>query len=888
MMTSFWVYFDAPRRDVPEHASETAAMTRAASASACMDFGMEMARIITCPPPSAATGVSLRAMEQVLRDFRLALRRLGRAPGFTVFGVLSLALGIGVSTAIYSAVRTLFWMPMGIADPARAVSLTEAGRFTPSVSWLDFQDIRAQQSSFSSMTAARSLNAAVAIGDTVETVLGESVGGEFFATLGVTALHGRVLQPQDETGHARVAVVSESFWRTRLRADPSAVGRTFKLAGQTFEIVGVARGSFHGVHSFLPGSIWIPETVVPDTSGIGWVARQHTDRALRSFAVWGRLRPGVSLSQASAELSLIAQRLDASFPQRLPGAAVANGALARRSWTVRDGTSAGGEADRLNVVATAVLAAVAAVLLIACTNLANLSLARGSSRRQETAVCAALGASRGRLIREQLIESGIVTIGGGALGLAVLVGLTDVMVTDLPIAQGLVIHFVPEVSVQVLAASAAATVLALLVFGVWPALQSTRQEVRGALGAGAAATPPRWRLHRNLVAWQVSGSVALVLVAAMSVKVVSAVGETDPGVDYRHLALAQMDFALNGKNDARGRVLLDQILADVRRQRGIESASASTGLPFGLRAPSIYVTTERNPFTESRDAGEYAYRIGATPEILSTLAMRLVRGRTFTDRDDTAAPRVAIVSEALAREIFHSTDAVGQVIQTGPRNRLMKTSPPQVFTVVGVSKDTDTFMLGRRGDGIVFVPLAQIDSPAVTISARAADPAAAAGVLRSAIRNADPELAVSGLGTGVAMLSGPYLLRIVARLASALGLLALVLAMAGLYGVLAHLVARRTREIGIRIAVGADRGRIFAMILRDGLRPVVKGLVLGLGAGIALRVVLRATVVTGISPVDLAVFAVVPIPFALAALLACYVPASRASRVDPNIALRDL
>ena len=183
-------------------------------------------------------------MEQVLRDFRLALRRLGRAPGFTVFAVLSLALGIGVSTAIYSAVRTLFWMPMGIAEPARAVSLTEAGRFTPSVSWLDFLDIRAQQSSFSSMAAARSLNAAVAIGDTVETVLGESVSGDYFATLGVAALHGRVLQPQDEAAQARVAVVSESFWRTRLRADRSAVGRTFKLAGQTFEIVGVARGRF--------------------------------------------------------------------------------------------------------------------------------------------------------------------------------------------------------------------------------------------------------------------------------------------------------------------------------------------------------------------------------------------------------------------------------------------------------------------------------------------------------------------------------------------------------------------------------------------------------------------------------------------------------------------
>jgi putative ABC transport system permease protein len=209
--------------------------------------------------------------------------------------------------------------------------------------------------------------------------------------------------------------------------------------------------------------------------------------------------------------------------------------------------------------------------------------------------------------------------------------------------------------------------------------------------------------------------------------------------------------------------------------------------------------------------------------------------------------------------------------------------------VVGVSKDTDTFMLGRRGNPVLLVPLAQGYNSALTITARAADPSAAAGVLRSAIRKADPELAVGSLGTGVKLLSGPYfLLRIVAGLASALGAVALVLAMAGLYGVLAHVVTRRTREIGIRIALGADRSRIFSLILRDGLRPVVKGLVLGLGIGVVFRIVLRSTIVTGISPVDPLMFALVPVPFVLAALIACYVPASRASRVEPTVALRDL
>ena len=627
---------------------------------------------------------------------------------------------------------------------------------------------------------------------------------------------------------------------------------------------------------------------VPDKAGTGWPARQLTDRWLGSFSVWGRLKPGVSLAQATAEATVIAQRLDVAFPLTSPFA-LTPGPPVKRVWTLRAGTDASGGADRLDAVGSTVLLAVVMVLLIACTNLANLSLAKGTSRAHETAVRTALGASRSRLIREQLVESAVVTAGGGVLGLILLAVLTDWFATDLPIAQGMVIQFIPEVSVEVLGASAGATLLALLVFGLWPAVQSTRHDVRTGLGAGGAATPLRWRLHRSLVAWQVGGSVALLLVAAMCVKVVASAGGTDPGVDYQRLALAQLDFALNGRDESRSQLLLDQILADARRQPGIESVSASTGLPFGIMAPPAYVTTEEQPFTETRDVGEYANRIAATPEILRTLGMQIVRGRAFTERDDAGAPRVAILSEGLARKVFHTTDVVGRRVLLGPRSRLVKRVPPEAFAVVGVSKDTDTFMLGRRGNPVLFVPLAQGYNSAVTITARTSDPSGAAGVLRSAIRKADPELAISSLGTGVKLLSGPYfLLRIVAALASALGALALVLAMAGLYGVLAHVVSRRTREIGIRIAMGADRSRIFALILRDGLRPVVKGLVLGLGAGVVFRIALRSTIVTGISPVDPLTFALVPVPFVIAALIACYVPASRASQVETTVALRDL
>src|SRR4029078_5982242 len=257
-------------------------------------------------------------MEAVLADVRIALRRVVRAPGFTLFAIVSLALGIGVSTAIYSAVRTLLWTPTGIAQPDRLAVWTAAGRVDGSVSWADFVDVRSQQSTFSAVGAARPLYAAVAIGDIVETVLGESVSGDYFATLGGAARVGRGLQPQDESFSASVAVVSDAFWRTRLHADPAILGRSITIAGQSFEVVGVIRGPFHGVTVILPGAVWLPDAAVPDRAGTRWPKRQLTDRALGSLIVWGRLKPGVSIAQAAADVSVIAQRLGATFPIQPP------------------------------------------------------------------------------------------------------------------------------------------------------------------------------------------------------------------------------------------------------------------------------------------------------------------------------------------------------------------------------------------------------------------------------------------------------------------------------------------------------------------------------------------------------------------------------------------
>ncbi len=817
-------------------------------------------------------------MEPVLRDVRLALRRLRMAPGFTIFAVVSLALGLGVSTAIYSAVRTFFWMPLGVVEQEELVAITSQ-RIMNGASWPDFQDFRGSQVSFRTLGASRSIRLALAAAGAVEPVFGEAVSGDYFATMGVVPMFGRLLQPGDEAVGARVAVVSERFWRSRLHGDPRVVGQTIKLGGQPFEVIGVTRGTFHGL-SRPDKSIWIPITASPQASDGFGPARELADRRVAGLFVWGRLRAGVTVPQARAEVALFGRRLGESYPTDRRFV---------RGWDVRPKAAEPADSETVNTIVGMILTAVAAVLLIACTNLANLALARGTSRTQETAVRSALGASRWRLIREQLIEGAIVTVAGGTLGAAVLAGLTDYLTADLPLGLNMTMPFTPIIDMTVLLASAGGMTVSLLVFALWPALQSTRADIRGTIGAGAGATPPKWRLHRNLVAWQVCGSVALLLVAAMSAKVIGLLGRPAEGGSYDHLALAQVDFALNGKNEAQSRRLSEAILSAVRARPGVESVSASNGLPFGFWSfrSSQYATTADTPFDGTRDIDTQAYVVAATPELFRTLSMRLTRGRAFTDRDDVTGPPVAIVSEHLARQLFRSTDVVGRALMVSRARRLSTGSPaPLAMAIVGVSADTDV----DRVRGVIFRPFAQGYDPLipVTISARASDPSAAAGVLRSAIRDVDPEIALDSAGTGAVLLGPFFLLVVIVRLSTGLGLLALVLAMAGLFGVLSHVVVRRTREIGIRIAIGADRAQIFRLILRDGLYPVIKGLTLGLGIGAAARLAVRAWVVTDANAFDPLVFSIVPVPFIIAAVIACYVPAARASRVDPNVALRDL
>jgi predicted permease len=827
-------------------------------------------------------------MEPLVRDVRLALRRLRLSPAFTLFAVASLALGIGVSTAIYSAVRTLLWMPVGVPHAGELV-VVHNPRILPSMSWLDFQEFRAQQTSAGAVAAGVLIRTAFQSAGVSQTVFGAAVSGQYFSVMEQRARLGRLLDIQDEAAGARVAVVSETFWRTRLAADPAIVGRAISLGGERFEVIGVVAGSFRGLEIVLPHSLWMPVTALPSNlRAFSLASNLLSERRIRDFEVWARLRPGRTIAQFSAEARTIAARIDAAYP---PDGGGLRGFS--REWQAeaygferRRGTEA------VRTIVFSILVAIAMVLLIACTNLANLALARGTARAQETAVRRALGATRWRLIREQLVETGLVVAAGIGLAWVVLLRLVDYFAIDLPVGRGATIPFRPQIDGSVQAAACLAAVLALAVFGLWPAVQSAGADVRRGLGAGGAATTPKWRLHRGLIAWQVCGSAALLLVAVMSVRIIRDPMQSTMTPRFRDLALAQIDFALTGADESRARQAIDAIMDRLRATPGLAGVSATNGAPSSFEGTRRFVTRPEVPFTAAGNSGRMVAVSAVAPGFLATLDVPIVRGRALGEHDDAAAARVGVVTEQLARDVFQTTDVVGKTLLVASSARLPSGAPAAgAVTIVGVARDVQMSPTALQPDRLLFVPLAQAyDHRApVLFVARSTDPSAAVATLRDEIRRVDPSLALSAAGTGAVLLEGPFfLLRVIAAMAAALGSLGLVLAMAGLFGILTHVVDRRTREIGIRLAVGADRGQILRLVLRDGLHPVARGLVLGLAIGLGSRIVLRGQIFTTIAAWDPMEFAVLPLLFLGAACIACAVPAARASRVDPNVALRDL
>ncbi len=826
---------------------------------------------------------SLRtALEQAVSDVVVACRRLRAAPVFTTFAVASLALGVGATTAVYSAVASIDLNPLHVRDPVRAAFVSVVNpssriRWNSAVSRRDFEQLRAAIAA--PLVGSAPVVRTVADATMSDVVAGEAVTGPYFEILGASAVRGRFLQPADDRAEApAVVVVSDSFWRNVLGADAAVVGHVLRLAGRPFEIVGVVDDESVGLSDRIgqPARFWIPLAAAPPPPG---GSAGSLDRP--EMTAFTRVETPADIRGLAEAVAVLGASLDRTAPLQPPWAPRTGG----RGWTMLSAREL--DSDRMLPFTLAIVALVTLVLVIASTNLANLVMGRGAERAWEFDVRRALGATRGRLLRASLTESAVLAA-AGAIGAYIVVRvLSVVLVFDLPVSRAMVVRVQPHLNLSVLLVSIGATLVSLLVFGVGPALKLSRSGV----SRGGSTMTRDWRARRRLIVWQVAISTGLILLAVAATRGSLSQTRRDMGIDVNRLAVGIVNFRAQPWTEATARPAVDAIVRSVRQQRGVEAAAVSSGVPFGMSiTPIASITTPDRPFTPSRQGSPYAYLLTATPEIFRVLDLAILRGRSFDDRDQRGRPSVAVLSQVAAAQLFGAADPVGRTVLLRNYINMVDQHTVSDLLVIGVVQDTDTgTVFPDRRAGTVYVPFAQHYEPTLTLVARTSgDPNLLVTRLRNAVRAADPDLALGQAGSGVIMLAPQrVMLRVAAALTVTLAALGILFAMAGLSGVLLQLVSSRRREMGLRAALGALPGQLLRGVIGDGLRPVLWGLAIGLVCGTIVRGVLRSRS-SDIALVDVWSTVAVPLLLVGAALLACYAPARRASRVDPNVALRDL
>jgi predicted permease len=801
---------------------------------------------------------------------------------FTVFSILSLASGVAITTAVYSVVHQLMLRDLGVPEPARVAFLvsTYGGTARPDmVSVPDFEDLRRGLTKFSSVSGSDVVMPSVASTTHAEVIFAEAVDGAYFTTLLVGASSGRMIQPEDDRSAARVAVLSHEFWRTRFASDAAVIGRTIRVNGASFEVIGVAPPGFAGLHGILRSTrMWIPRTadVAASKPLSGRGPRDH-----RTLTVFGRIAAGVTEAQASVELSALGSRLDHDFA---PPSGLARRGSSDRLWAAKSFEAVHRDEDNaLRRFGLTIVGLVALVLVVACTNLANLVLARGTARQGELAVRMAMGASRGRLIWEQCLETSMLALAGAAASYAMFRFVSAMMSTDLTFGpfQGATLRVEPSLNGAAVGVAAVSTLLALLVFGLEPAIQLARSvDIRSALAAGATGVRPRVGRQRMVIRWQVAIAAGFFIVATMFIRGTLNLAAHDSGVELDRVAIATLNFDNGVWDQTRVRRAIERVLEEGAKDPVVQSISASTGLPFGVPpvAP-IAITAAENPDGLTLPP---QFAVAATPTFFTTLGISLISGRSFTDGDWSRRTIPVIVSELAARSLFHSSAVVGRAV-------LIRQGDAEASAgeIVGVARDTDTRFIYSNRVPLLYMPLSPRAPGGITIAVRSDEAVRAVAALREVIRKADPDLAVGIIGTGRAILTGPFeLLRSLGMGTLYLGGFTLLLSMVGLFGVQSHVVSSRTREIGVRMSVGATAQQIKLMVIKDGYRPVFEGLVLGLWGGLAGRVIARAYMDVDVNVVDPWMLLFTPIPLVVAAFAACYWPASKAASVDPTVALR--
>jgi predicted permease len=807
-------------------------------------------------------------LESFVQDARHAMRGFARGPVFALTAILSLAIGVGATTAIFSLVNALLLSPPpGIGEPERLVSVgrTNQGRGFDNMSYANYVDYRDGSTALSGLAAMqyspRSLSLAGPDGG--EAVEGSIVSGNFFYVLQVRPALGRFfLAEEDRTPRSHpVVVLSHSFWRDRFDSDPDVVGRGIVLNGSSFTVVGVAAEGFRGPVVLAP-DLWAPVMAAPL---LGMEEGVLTNRRSVWLMAIGRLAPDAGLSQAQAELSTIANRLEQSYPEsnRAQGVRVAPASLFPGEFQ-----------GIVNAFMFFLLALSGLVLLVAGTNVAGMLLARAAARRREIAVRLAIGASRGRLLRQLLTESVLLFLIAGALGVLLarwlLTGLMA-LVPRLPIQLAID----PQIDMRALSFALAVSLVAGVLAGLAPALQSTRPAVAPELRNDGNGGGSRLRLRNGLLVAQMAFSMLLLVVGGLFARALVQARSIDPGFDPRGVQIATLDFRLSNHDSTSGRQFAAALLERAGGIPGAQDVALSRMIPldggsFGMGG--IAVAGRESPNPGGRWDADWNI---VTPDYFDVMRMPLVAGRGFSDADRTGAPDVAIINQTLA-DLIWDGEAVGQSFTNGE----------QVVTVIGIARDAKYRTLGEQPRGFVYVPFAQRYASEMSLLVRTEPGAALAAPIRSVVADLDPALPVLVSETMEEHTSiGLFPQRIALVVAASLGLVALLLSVLGIYGVTAYGVSRRTREIGIRLALGSPRGRVLGLVLRQGV--VLAGLGVGIGLVMTLGVArLLESLLYGVPGTDFFALAGAAALLVGAALVASWLPARRASRVDPAVALR--
>ncbi len=821
-------------------------------------------------------------LQGMLQDVRFAVRVLAKSPGFVLITTITLGLAIGANTAMFSLVNTAIFGPLPFDDGDRFVRVFRQAGDEGDLrmfSYLDYCEYRDRSDVFDELIACSFLPFSVGTGDTNETRFGQIVSGNYFTALGVGAAYGRMLTPEDDRtpGAHAVVVISYAYWQRVYGGRAGVVGEMVTLSGHPFTIVGIALKGFAGAFPIPSPDLWVPISMLGEVRPSA--TDQLADRSQDFLWGIGKLRRGLKLSEAQARLDVTASQLKAIDAEHYEDEAVvvvpAEGVIPMTPGMRRIAMA----------LSALVMSMVGLVLIVGCANVANLLLARSTARRRELGIRLALGASRFRVVRQLLTESVLLGLLGGGAGLLLAVWTVNLLIGCLPeLPYGVTLDLHVGVDHRVLGFTAVVSVLTGIVFGLVPALAMTSRGLAVALkdaGGASGLGVRRSRLHSTLVVAQVAVSLVLLIGAGLFVRSLINAHAIEPGFDHRHVLSVALDLGARGYDRAASARFYEQLLTRTRGLPGVTSASVEECPPLSMAMSSRAFWIEGRPFTNPQDETVSVACGRISSDNFKTLGIPLLRGHDFAERDAGDSPGAAIVNRAFADRYWPEQDPIGKRIST-------EGAEGPYLEVVGVAKTVKYWLIGEEPRPYIYLRISEDRAPdlATLLVRTTGDPMAVLPAVREVIHKLDSDMSPWSAQPMTSLMSFAVLpAKFAAVLFGLLGLLALVLASAGLYGVMSYAVTQRTHEIGVRMAIGAERGDVVRLVLRRGFRLTAVGLAIGLVIAVVSSHVL-SSLLYDISTTDAMTFACVSLVLLGVSLLSSYVPARRAARVNPIVALR--